>query len=240
APDSKEIIPELRKLKLHSNSMIRNAASEVLRQIEGVSLPGTYSVQLEINDEDKRFFHFKKDEKIEVEFGNGLYVEVYYHNYRLLSSANIQGSAAFLPFKSGFYEIRVRPSISRTSGTVKIKKTPHMVQTHSVGKNGLKIEDGLTQSDFRDRSRGFSCKVYQVKMFAGRTYTIDLASHEFDAFMRLEDSTGWELAKDDDSGGNLNARIKFRPTEDNEYRIIATTLDGRIGRFSLSIRETVD
>src|SRR5579883_2938777 len=71
-------------------------------------------------------------------------------------------------------------------------------------------DDQLTGADPRDRVLTESHrKIYDLTLKAGRTYVIDMTSTDFDAFLRLEDSTGQELAKDDDGGGGLNARILF-------------------------------
>jgi hypothetical protein len=46
------------------------------------------------------------------------------------------------------------------------------------------------------------------------------------------------VAEDDDSGGNRNARIVYRCTQDGEYRIYATCLGGNTaGAFQLTVRE---
>jgi hypothetical protein len=44
------------------------------------------------------------------------------------------------------------------------------------------------------------------------------------------------LAADDDSGGNLNARLMFTPAADGFYRVIVTQFDAHVGAFSLSVR----
>jgi hypothetical protein len=38
-----------------------------------------------------------------------------------------------------------------------------------------------------------------------------MISQQFDAYLRLEDSTGRQLAADDDGGDGLNSRITFKP-----------------------------
>ena len=74
-------------------------------------------------------------------------------------------------------------------------------------------------------------------MKAGQTYTIDLKS-TWDNFLRLENAQGQQLAQDDDSGGNLNARIVFRAPEDGYYRIIVTTFaQGASGNYTLMINQ---
>src|SRR6266542_4412649 len=71
----------------------------------------------------------------------------------------------------------------------------------------INIKGKLTKDDPKDRVRNAASKVYPVTMKRGKTYTIDMVSTQFDSFLRLEDAKGTELAQDDDSGGNLNARI---------------------------------
>jgi Ca2+-binding EF-hand superfamily protein len=80
-------------------------------------------------------------------------------------------------------------------------------------------------------------KILTVKLEAGKTYQIDHMSKAFDAYLYLEGPGGGLLAKDDDSGGNLNARIVHQATQTGTYRIIATSLGGNgLGAFTLSVR----
>jgi hypothetical protein len=109
--------------------------------------------------------------------------------------------------------------------------------------NLLVSESGkLDDMDPSDRVRkGCKARPFTVKLAAGDRVTIDLASNEFDAYLRLEDSKGKQLAEDDDSGGDLNARIVFRAPRDDTYRIIATTCNpGESGRFTLTVRKMPD
>ena len=55
------------------------------------------------------------------------------------------------------------------------------------------------------------------------TYVVDMVSMVFDAYLRLEDAQGNQLAEDDDSGGDLNARIVHKSAQTGRYRIYATT-----------------
>jgi len=111
---------------------------------------------------------------------------------------------------------------------------------HTVGA-GLKIEAKITNDDPKDRVRRQSnAKVYQVKMTAGKTYTVDMeaADENFDPYLRLEDMAGKQLAFDDDGGDNLNSRITHKAAADGTYRIIATTFGGGDnGAFVLKVRE---
>jgi hypothetical protein len=100
------------------------------------------------------------------------------------------------------------------------------------------IQEQLNDKDGFDKVRGgCRCKVHIVKMVPGREYTIRMDSNQIDSYLRLEDSNGTQLAQDDDSGGNLNAKIVFTPTKADNYRIIATTFAGGMtGPYTLSVR----
>jgi CHAT domain-containing protein/Tfp pilus assembly protein PilF len=103
----------------------------------------------------------------------------------------------------------------------------------------LKLEGELTRNAPVDPvlKKGFH-KVYPVKLAAGAYYQIDLVSKDFDAYLRLEDAEGRQLAEDDDSGGDLNARIVYRAEKSDSYRVIATTCDpGETGKFLLTVKE---
>ena len=101
-----------------------------------------------------------------------------------------------------------------------------------------KIDGELTGMDAMDAVQTRSvCKVYVIQLAKGKAYQIDMASKDVDSYLRLEDSTGKELAKDDDSGGEHNARITFSCPETGAFRIIATTYFGGVGRFTLTVKE---
>jgi len=96
----------------------------------------------------------------------------------------------------------------------------------------------LGPGDPRDPMRHAPCRIYNVRMVAGRTYVINHQSNQFDAFLRLEDSAFRQLAQDDDGGGGLNARIIFRCQRTDNYRVIATMLGGNgRGAYTLIIQE---
>jgi tetratricopeptide (TPR) repeat protein len=83
-------------------------------------------------------------------------------------------------------------------------------------------------------------KVHEVKLAAGNSIVIDLESHAFDTFLRLEDASGKKLAENDDviPGVNLNSRILFTPEKHGIYRLVATAFQGRgVGPYTLTVRE---
>jgi serine protease Do len=104
----------------------------------------------------------------------------------------------------------------------------------------LQAKGKLTDKDELDtvRSKSFH-QVHTVKLVAGAEYTIDLKSGAFNAYLRLEDASGKQLAEDDDSGGNRNARIVFRAPADGEYKVIVTTsVEGEMGDYAVTVRQT--
>jgi thiol-disulfide isomerase/thioredoxin len=105
--------------------------------------------------------------------------------------------------------------------------------------NDFKVEDKLVKSDARDAVRT-DCvhKIHKYKMTAGKLYVIDMVSKQFDAYLRLEDAAGKQLAEDDDSGGDNNARIVFQAPKDGEYRIICTSSAPGYGDYTLTVRQT--
>jgi hypothetical protein len=103
----------------------------------------------------------------------------------------------------------------------------------------LVVQSELTDKDAKDKVRTDSyCKIYNFKMEKGKTYQIDMKSKNLDAYLRLEDPEGKQVAKDDDGGDGLNARIIYEAKESGEFRIIATTYAGNAtGKFELTARD---
>jgi hypothetical protein len=93
----------------------------------------------------------------------------------------------------------------------------------------------IVPNDLRDKRRNHPCKIHTFKLSKDKTYIIDMESRDFDSYLRIEDVTGKQLAEDDDSGGNLNARIRFLPPQDAVYQIIAMTFAGGAGTYTLKV-----
>jgi serine protease Do len=118
---------------------------------------------------------------------------------------------------------------------------PSIEKVKSAGGQVVKTFDGtLTTKDALDSDRTKShSQVREFEMKAGKTYTLDLVSEDFDSYLRIEDGEKGKLAEDDDGGGFLNSRIVFTPKEDSKYRIVITSFDGgQTGAYRLTIRET--
>jgi hypothetical protein len=102
----------------------------------------------------------------------------------------------------------------------------------------LDVKDKLTKDDTKDKNRGdIFCKTFKVELKAKTTYSIDLVSKDFDAFLRLENSDGKELKRDDDGyGEGLNARIIFDCDKKGTYVIYATSFEeNATGAFHLRV-----
>lgn len=149
------------------------------------------------------------------------------------------GATAFKPPGDGTFRFLVfSPGGSSGLYSLTIRRLPPSKpnQVLSVSDEGLIVEDFLTNADPLDRVRKTFCKVFEVKMSGEKKYTIDMLGKQFDAYLRLEDAAGKQLAQDDDSGGGNNARIIFQPNSDGIYRVIATTFAKQTGQFTLKIR----
>ena len=117
-----------------------------------------------------------------------------------------------------------------------------LAQGKKKGEEILKVDGKLTSEDAKDKVRT-SChhKVHTIKLEQDATYVVDLVSDDFDAYLRLENSEEKEVAKDDDKGGDFNARIVFRPPQADTYRIIVTTFGrGETGRYKLIVTRQPD
>lgn len=99
------------------------------------------------------------------------------------------------------------------------------------------INNELNANDPNDEKLNNPAKKYTVKLSKDKSYIIDLVSNDFDAYLRLLDKAGKQLAEDDDGGGDLNARIIHGIDKDGDYQIVVTSFDGQVGKFNLKVRE---
>src|SRR5262249_30702690 len=95
----------------------------------------------------------------------------------------------------------------------KVKTTPpEPGKKLQVTDKELRVEGTLAKDS--PKVMGKPARVHDVKMSPDKTYIIDLESSDFDAYLRILDSDGKQLAEDDDSGDGLNARIRFKPRKE--------------------------
>lgn len=100
----------------------------------------------------------------------------------------------------------------------------------AIGKIALKdgkgeVKGKLDANDPKDARRTeMYCKIYAIKLEAGKTYQLDCKS-DWDNWLRLEDAKGKQLAEDDDSGGGTDAQVIFECKTAGDYRVIVTSFD---------------
>jgi predicted Zn finger-like uncharacterized protein len=86
--------------------------------------------------------------------------------------------------------------------------------------------------------QGKPYKAFLVTLEQGKTYVIDMQSKELDSYLRLYDPANAQVAKDDDSGGGLNARITYTAKQAGAYQIHTTVGIGMPptgGNFTLTV-----
>ncbi len=199
---------------------------------EGLAAAAEVTIQGSLNDTEPEGTHLVKLQKGQVYAidlgGPGLKLSVRIEDPDGQVVPMDPSLTTLRPARDGSYRFRVA---ARTGGTGKyllgVRQLPPAPDlppgVHTVAPGGLSIASTLDMTDNVDRLRKQPCKIFDVKMLAGKSYSIDMTSQRIDSYLRLEDATGKNLAEDDDSGGNLNARIIFRPGHDGVYRVISTT-----------------
>jgi hypothetical protein len=101
---------------------------------------------------------------------------------------------------------------------------------------GRPASDSLTSRDPVRRTVRAPYHVWQLEGRRRDRLTVDLVSSDFDAYLIVRDPDGFTLGSDDDSGGELNARLHLILARDGTYRIIATSVaDSARGRYTLSV-----
>jgi len=113
---------------------------------------------------------------------------------------------------------------------------PLAAQVPRVLTVGLPVSDSLT---FRDPVRRTGGAPYHTWLLQGRRgdrLTVDLVSADVDAYLIVRGPDGFALGSDDDSGGELNARLHLILAREGTYRIIATAMgDSARGRYTLTV-----
>lgn len=85
-------------------------------------------------------------------------------------------------------------------------------------------------------AEGQTEKVHKIALKKGIAYRIEMQSGDLDSYLIVKNQDGENLASDDDSGDNLNARLIFRAPESATYEIVATTFGkSQSGPYTLTI-----
>ncbi len=97
--------------------------------------------------------------------------------------------------------------------------------------------DGRLDEDSPRSDAGAPADLYRFTGRAGQRVAISLKADDFDSFLELFDANHNSLATDDDSGGELNARLTFVLPEDGDYLIEARGFSDAEGRYDLKVEE---
>jgi serine protease Do len=82
--------------------------------------------------------------------------------------------------------------------------------------------------------------IYAFEGTAGQQVTIEMTSDEIDPYLILLSADGSELAQDDDSGGDKNAKITVTLPTDGTYTFLANSYEaGQSGNYQLKVMTTV-
>ena len=100
---------------------------------------------------------------------------------------------------------------------------------------GQEVVDSLTSAD-RPSQSNRAQHTWQFAGTAGQFVTIEMLSTAVDAHLVLQDSTGTEVARNDNGGGAGNARINYTLARPGPYRIVASSrVPGRFGEYALRV-----
>ncbi|MBI1831145.1 MAG: hypothetical protein HYR84_06820 [Planctomycetes bacterium] len=110
------------------------------------------------------------------------------------------------------------------------------------GDGTYRSDNRLLPTDSRDPLVGSPSKAYTIQLTQGEWYQIDMRSRNFDSYLFLIDiEKKFVVARDDDSGGYPDARIKWRANRTGYYRIHASSFGGGgQGDYMLFVRRIVN
>ena len=96
---------------------------------------------------------------------------------------------------------------------------------------------GRLDEDNAQSDSGAPADLYRFTGRAGQRVAIRLKADDFDSYLELFDANHNSLATDDDSGGELNARLTFVLPDDGDYLIEARGFSDATGSYDLKLEE---
>jgi hypothetical protein len=113
---------------------------------------------------------------------------------------------------------------------------PLVAQAQRAVTVGRPVTDSLTARDPVRRSVRAPYHVWRLEGRRGQRLVLDLVSADFDAYLVVRDPDGYTLGSDDDSGDELDARLRVILGRDGVYRVITTAVgDSARGRYTLTV-----
>jgi hypothetical protein len=107
----------------------------------------------------------------------------------------------------------------------------------SVGPDGGAPVDGALTSDDVLSAGGRRVQVWSLAAQPGDELQIDLRSADFDAYLYAVGPGLGDGLRDDDGGEGLNARLCLLVDQAGDYRVVASSLGGETGAFTLRVSE---
>jgi thiol-disulfide isomerase/thioredoxin len=151
-------------------------------------------------------------------------------NSRILWNAEPGGTYRILATSLGGKDVGNFTLTVTEGGAAKVAKAEEI----ELKDGKAEIQGQLTTENPRFENK--YAKPYRIKLEAGKSYRIDLVSTDFDSFLYLLGPKGEILARDDDGGGDLNARIVYDVKTTGTYQIQAASLGAPAnGNFTLSV-----
>ena len=108
-------------------------------------------------------------------------------------------------------------------------------QGRSVGVS-MSADGDLSPGDVLSAG-GRRVQVWALAAAPGAALQVDLRSADFDAFLYVVGPGLGEGLRDDDGGDGLNSRICVALSEVGEYRLVASSLSGETGAFTLEVSD---
>lgn len=136
-------------------------------------------------------------------------------------------ASSFSRFSTGGY------TLSLVEGSAPIVPTPAGGTVVAQTGGAISIGDSVSGT----LGGGIPSTSYTFAGEAGQVVTIVLTSEDFDTYLRLQDPSGFEVAYDDDSAGNLDSRIgPYTLAANGTYTILAESFGGSSsGGYTLSL-----
>jgi hypothetical protein len=150
-------------------------------------------------------------------------------NYRLYANSSAKSEL-------GEYRLSIirgtRPAVTDSSCRG-FGRVAGMIQVGQTVTGRLADNDPMFTSDSTYFNR------WILPVLPNQTFTVDLMSDDFDAFLLLTRGRGDKLVDNDDGGGGCNSRIVYTATDDHPLRAVVSSVGTKraTGRYTLRISE---
>ena len=140
--------------------------------------------------------------------------------------------------ETGVYTVGAAALSSGSTGSYNLTVTDP-IDLAELSTEGRRLSVGMDSyamlSDLDPVVEGKPVQAWAFEARAGQQVTIDLMSEDFDSYLRVV-GPGLSPLTDDDGGNDLDSRLVVTFPQDGEYRIIASSLGGSTGSFTLQVR----